>query len=320
MLEIKNRLVAILILSISVVSCLQSPKQKSSSALAKEQDTSIANSSLQEKKQKKGTPDLGPNFNPVVSKIAYYSYVDPKRSAAKIFVSNLDGSDAYEVSTQDSIGFHTEPKWSPNGKKIAYTNFLEEGARMMAVNIDGNGLTELATVTEDGFHMFSSWDLAGKGYYFFHWPKEGFTPDAYHAIDEKVERLTNNGRTNRPQMTKGGKLYVNRIDDLENYVATKQLFDPETKSTRSIPNLEGEFITGEHTIKAIENDSTTTFILEDLQGNDLRELGSIPYKGTMFTSIDLNLEYVVYNTSFDDGAEIHLLEVATGKIKKITKN
>ncbi len=312
-----HKFAGILLLTLSIAGCKQGPK----STIEVQKTSEVNDNSSEQEEVKKGTPDLGPNFSPISSEIAFYSYVGSEQSVARIFVSNFDGSNTREISTLDSIGFHTEPVWSPNGKKIGYTNFLEEGARIMAVDVNGKSLTELAKVTDDGYHMFTSWDLSGEGYFFFHWPKDGFTPDAYYAKGDNVERLTQNGRTNRPYMTADGTLYINRIDDLENYSATKQLYDLKNKKViKDIPELEGEFITGKHTVKTIENENSTTFILEDLQGNDIKELGSVPYKKIMFTTIDENLEYVAYNTDFEDGAEIHLLKVSTNEIIKITEN
>lgn len=284
-------------------------------------DSAEQTSPAGDKSVQKGTPDLAPNFSPVSAEIAYYSYVGEDRTMARIFVANLDGSNSGEVSTLDSVGFHTEPKWSRDGKRIAYTNFLAEGARMMAIDADGKNLTELAKVTDDGFHMFSSWDVSGEGYFFFHWPKGGFSPDAYYAKGDQIDRLTDNGKTNRPQMTAEGVLYVNRIESEDPYVATKQLYDLKNKEViKDIPELEGEFISGSYSVKGVENENSTTFVLEDLQGQDLKELGTVPYKKILFTTIDKNLEYIAYNTDFADGAEIHLLKTSTGEIIKLTKN
>lgn len=305
-----------------MTACELGTKDKDSAKQAsqeQEADTSAQKAKLAE--TKRGTPDLAPNFSPVSPEIAYYSYVGENQAMAKIFVSNLDGSNSREISSLDSVGFHTEPKWSRDGKRVAYTNFLEEGARMMAVDIDGKNLTKLATVTDDGFHMFSSWELSGEGYFFFHWPKDGFTPDAYYAKGDQIERLTDNGKTNRPQMTDEGMLYINRIESEDPYVATKQLYDLKTRKViRDIPELEGEFISGSYSVKGVESENSTTFFLEDLQGQDIKELGTVPYKKTMFSTIDKNLEYLAYNTDFAEGAEIHLLKISTGEIIKLTKN
>ncbi|SHG98084.1 hypothetical protein SAMN04488116_3132 [Flagellimonas flava] len=316
----------IVMLALSLIACQRGPKKTAKTTEQASQEN-IDETSMEgngEEVSEKGTADLGPNFNPVGSEVAYYSYVSENPPVARIFISNLDGSNTRQVSHLDSIGFHVEPKWSRDGKKIVYTSFLEVGSRMMVVDADGENPTELATVSDDGFHMFTSWDLSGDGYFFFHWPKEEFTPDAYYAYyakDGKVERLTENGKTNRPQITEDGVLYINRVESETPYVATKQLYDMENKKIiKDIPELEGEFIVGKHTVKSVENEDSTTFVLEDLQGNDLKELGTVPYKKIMFTTIDKNLEYVAYNTDFADGAEIHLLKIATGEIIKVTKN
>ncbi|WP_350292556.1 hypothetical protein [uncultured Croceitalea sp.] len=310
-----------LMLVLLILGCKQAPKEIVNSEQASDEKIVEASAEINKEKSEKGTPDLAPNFNPVHSLVAFYSYVSEDPPASRIFTSNLDGSKIREVSTLDSIGFHTEPKWSRNGNRIAYTNFLEKGSRIMAVDIDGQNLKELAKVSDDGFHMFTSWDLIGDGYFFFHWPQGGFTPDAYYAKNGKVERLTENGKTNRPQMTEDGILYINRVESETPYVATKQLYDLENKKiVKDIPELEGEFIVGKHTVKGIENEDSTTFVLEDLQGNDLKELGTVPYKKIMFTTVDKNLEYVAYNTDFADGAEVHLFKVSTGEIIKLTEN
>nr|WP_299174812.1 hypothetical protein [uncultured Allomuricauda sp.] len=308
----------ILMLALCIIACKQSPKNAEQNS--QENASEVSTDKIKEE-QEKGSADLGPNFNPISSEVAYYSYVSQDPPLARIFISNLDGSQTRQVSHLDSIGFHVEPKWSRDGKKIAYTNFLEVGARMMVIDAYGQNPSELATVTDDGFHMFTSWDVSGDGYFFFHWPQKGFSPDAYYAKDGTVERLTENGKTNRPQMTDEGVLFINQVESETPYVATKQLFDLENKKiVKDMPELEGEFIVGNHTVKLVENEDSTTFVLEDVQGNDLRELGTVPYKKVMFTTIDKNLEYVAYNTDFADGAEIHLLQVATGEITKVTKN
>lgn len=310
-----------LMLVLLILGCKQTPKQVVNTEQPSEEKSDETSAEIDEGKAEKGTPDLAPNFNPKHSLVAYYSYVSEDPPASRIFVSKLDGSDIREVSTLDSIGFHTEPKWSRDGNRIAYTNFQENGSRIMAVDSDGQNLEELATVTDDGFHMFTSWDLSGDGYFFFHWPQSGFTPDAYYAKNGKVEQLTENGKTNRPQMTEDGLLYINRVESETPYVATKQLYDLKNKKiVKDIPELQGEFIVGKHTVKGIENENSTTFVLEDLQGNDLKELGTVPYKKIMFTTVDKNLEYVAYNTDFADGAEVHLFKISTGEIIKLTEN
>ncbi len=266
-------------------------------------------------------PDLGPSFSPDGSEIAFYSYINSEWNVSRIYLVNTNGTELRELTTKDTIGFHTEPIWSLDGRRIAYTSFLEEGARMMSIDRNGDNLKKLVSVSENGFHMFSSWDSAGDGYYFFHWPAgEDFKPDAYHAIGDKVTRLTTDGITNRPQVAANGTLYLSKIINLEKNLYSKHILDKNSGKVTEMPNLEGWFIVGNHVIKQKDHDEGTTFILEDLEGNDIKELGTVPYKSVMFGKTDPDVNYVAYNTSFDDGSEIHLLEIATGKLIKLTQN
>lgn len=266
-------------------------------------------------------PDLGPSFSPDGSKIAFYSYINSEWNVSRIYLMNSDGTEVRELTKKDTLGFHTEPIWSPDGRRIAYTSFLEEGARMMTIDRNGDNLKKLVSVSENGFHMFSSWGPAGDGYYFFHWPAgEDFKPDAYHAIGDKITRLTTDGITNRPQVAANGTLYLSKIIDLEKNLYSKHILDRNSGKVTDVPNLEGWFIVENHVIKQKDHDEGTTFILEDLEGNDIKELGTVPYRSVMFGKTDPEVNYVAYNTSFDDGSEIHLLEIASGKLIKLTQN
>ncbi len=266
-------------------------------------------------------PDLGPDFSPDGSQIAFYSYTNKDYSVSRLYIMRTDGTELRELSTRDTLGFHTEPKWSPDGQRIAYTSFLETGARMMVIDREGSRPQKLASVSENGFHMFSSWDASGEGYYFFHWPNnEGFEPDAYYAHGGKVIQLTHDGITNRPQLASNGSLFINKIVDLEQNLFDKYILDPGSRELQKIPQLEGEFISGDRVIKQKEDDQGTTFVLEDLNGKDLKELGTVPYSSLMFSRIGPKGRFVAYNTSFEDGAEIHLLDARTGKYRKLTQN
>jgi Tol biopolymer transport system component len=269
----------------------------------------------------KNFPELGPDFSPEGSRIAYYSYIDSEWSKSRIYLINTDGTNKRELTTNDTIGFHTEPVWSPDGGRIAYTSFLEEGARMMSIDSDGTNLKQLTTVTENGFHMFSSWDLNGEGYYFFHWTDgEDFKPDAYYTNGDSVTRLTTDGITNRPQLAADGTLFISKIVDLKDNVYSRHILDKKTKKVTDVPELEGWFISGDRVLKQEDHDKGTTFILEDLSGTDLKEVGTVSHKSLMFAKIDPNRQFVAYNTSFDDGAEIYLLNINSGNTIKLTQN
>lgn len=309
-----------LLIFLLAVALIFSCKQKIEKADIKEEsgDTLIETSTQSEYKEYGS--DLGPVFSPDGSEIAFYSYLNSDPSVGRIFISNKQGTEFRLLTENDTIGMHTEPKWSPDGSKIGYTSFLEKGARIMAINTNGEELKELVSVSENGYHMFSCWDNQGEGYYFFHWPEGGFTPDAYYAKESDVVQLTSDGISCRPQLARSGNLYVSKIVDLENNIFEKYRVDPKTKEAVKVPEIDGFDLSGNHFLINREQEEGTTIILEDLHGNDLRALGIVSHKGIMFTTLDPEEKYVAYNTSFDDGAEIHLLEVETGKISKITSN
>ena len=264
--------------------------------------------------------DLGPVFSPDGSEIAFYSYLSSDPSVGRIFISNKQGTKFRLLTGNDTIGMHTEPKWSPDGSKIGYTSFLEKGARIMTISSNGGESEELVSVSEYGYHMFSCWDQTGEGYYFFHWPQGGFTPDAYYAKGTDLVRLTTDGISCRPQMASNGNVYVSKIVDLENNVFDKYRINLETKEAVKVPEIKGFELSYDHFVINDEKEEGTTIIIEDLDGNDIKTLGMVKHKGIMFSAIDPEEKYVVYNTSFEDGAEIHLLEIETGKLSKITSN
>ncbi|MCW5517320.1 TolB family protein [Muriicola sp. Z0-33] len=316
-------LIQSLIISILIFSCKQKNDNASDVPIEQIEEYSSNDKSTAEDSEvkKNDFPELGPDFSPEGSRIAYYSYIDSEWSTSRIYLINTDGTNKKELTTNDTIGFHTEPVWSPDGGRIGYTSFLEEGARMMSIDSDGTNLKQLTTVTENGFHMFSAWDLTGEGYYFFHWPfGEDFKPDAYYTNGDNITRLTTDGITNRPQLAADGTLFISKIVDLENNVYSKHILDKKTKKVTDVPELEGWFISRDQVLKQKDHDQGTTFILEDLNGTDLKEVGTVSHKSLMFAKIDPNRQFVAYNTSFDDGAEIYLLDINSGKNIKLTKN
>ena len=56
----------------------------------------------------------------------------------QIWVSNADGSDPKQVSFTSSAG---TPRWSPDGRSIAFDGPDDEGSSIFVVSSDGNGRT-----------------------------------------------------------------------------------------------------------------------------------------------------------------------------------
>ena len=300
---------------IAILSCKNKTTPKSIESSNDTKLNSANNSDESQNNDFEPVSGLGASFSPDGTQIAFYSYIEEGKGV--IFIMDTDGLNKKIISSDAPDGLHTEPTWSPDGSKIAFTNFIEgQGAKLAQVNSDGTGFKKLPSISDKGYHMFGSWDISGDGYYFFHWPEGGFEPNVYHCNGEVVSQITTDNISCRPEMDANGSLYINKIVDLEKNIFHKYKVSKsgeEGFSFQKIESLEG-VVMGKNAIKVKENDSTTTLVLENLNGKDLKELAEIPYKGIMFPRYDREMENIIYNTGFSDGTEIHMLKLATGEV------
>ncbi|MCL6275489.1 hypothetical protein M3P19_15855 [Muricauda sp. 2012CJ35-5] len=306
---------------IMIVLFLSCKEKNTESTNDTESDTiEIKGQQEQEDDVQNPTTGMGPNISPDGKKVVFYSYVDENKGY--IFSMNIDGSGKKMISKQIPTGFHTEPVWSPDGTKIAFTNFTpDSGAKVLVMDKDGNNWQNPVSVSDKGFHMFGDWEPDSKNFYFFHWPEGGFTPDVYYYENGTVNRITNDGISCRPHLGGDGTLFFSKIVDEE-----KRIYDTykvigsvknDKISTQKMDDLEGDFFTDKYALKTKDVGDSTVFVLEDLDGNDLREVGSVPHKGIMFPKLDKDLKNIIYNTSFEEGPEVHLLNLETNTITKL---
>ena len=120
--------------------------------------------------------DSWPSWSPDGQRIAFISPrddpdPDDDDRIWEIYVMNADGSGQTRL-TNDSA-WHSLPRWSPDGRHIAYQSFTDENWEIFVVNADGTGRTRL---TDN-----SAWDG---------WPS--WSPDSqrltFHStIDDNAE-------------------------------------------------------------------------------------------------------------------------------------
>jgi hypothetical protein len=187
----------------------------------------------------------------------------------------------------------------------------------MQVDLTSLKVSELAVISDDGYHMFSDWNLKGPGYFFFHWPAGGFHPDAYYFDGTQSVRLTTDKMSTKPKMAPDGGLYINKVIDEEKKVYQYSRLDLETMESKKVKDIEGFDLSGRYFVKQIIEGNHTRFILEDLKGNDIRDLGTVPFTGVMFETVDPHLKYLAFNTSFEQGTIMYILDLKTQDLRKL---
>ena len=88
-------------------------------------------------------------------RIAYDAYALGRGSPSQIFTINLGGGGKTKV-TNPRVGGDEEPSYSPNGKRIAYSDYDEDfDHEIYTINVGGGGKTQVTDTA--GFASDPSW-------------------------------------------------------------------------------------------------------------------------------------------------------------------
>lgn len=100
----------------------------------------------------------GPQFSPDGKKLAYMS---DRTGTMEIWISNRDGSNAFQLS---AVGGAGTPRWSPDSQSVVFDSDTQTGSKIVAMNVNGGAPQNL---TPDSFHsVCPSWSRDGKWVYF----------------------------------------------------------------------------------------------------------------------------------------------------------
>jgi Tol biopolymer transport system component len=79
----------------------------------------------------------------------------------RLYVMDADGHNVREMTHSDNPGGNAYPAWSPDGKRIAFTNSTPDGSRQIfMIDADGKNTKQL---TKDGiFNCYVAWSPEGK--------------------------------------------------------------------------------------------------------------------------------------------------------------
>ncbi len=112
-----------------------------------------------------GAADTFPVFSPDGTKIAMISYRGGE-GGPRLYVMDADGANIKQLSTAPGEHRACYPAWSPDSKKIAYSDNGPADWEIFVVNSDGTGHKQLTKLGSQNLHV--SWSPDGKKLAFLH--------------------------------------------------------------------------------------------------------------------------------------------------------
>ena len=150
-----------------------------------------------------------PQFSPDGKKLAYMS---DRSGTMEIWVSNRDGSDAFQLT---AVGVAGTPRWSPDSQSIAFDANASNGPKVLTINLRG-GAPQL--LTPDQFESeVPSWSRDGKWIYFA----------SSRSGDLQVWKAPAGGGTPVQVTHQGGHAALESPDGKTLYYAKNPMADPE---------------------------------------------------------------------------------------------
>jgi len=103
-------------------------------------------------------PDLSPNGQQIVF-VSNRLTPTNLEGDTEIFVMNADGSDVTQLTSNGASAVEGWPRWSPNGREIAFHSNSSGNYEIYIINADGTGETQVTTYS--GFDQFPEWSPSG---------------------------------------------------------------------------------------------------------------------------------------------------------------
>jgi hypothetical protein len=111
-----------------------------------------------------------------------------------------------------NIGFHSgTPRWSPDGRWIAFDARVEDHALIYVVDVEGRNLH--AITHGDSDNVVPSWSRDGRSIYFAS-PRTGSRQIWKHSLEDRSERrLTEHGGFDPLESYDGRTIYYSKFDE-----------------------------------------------------------------------------------------------------------
>jgi Tol biopolymer transport system component len=105
------------------------------------------------------------SWSPDSHYLAYHSTEDGYETV-QIFITDLSGNNRIQLS--DPTACDAEPRWSPDGRRIAFISLLDDNWELFVMNADGSQRTRL-TSSEGTDEYYPKWSPDGKQIAFVAW-------------------------------------------------------------------------------------------------------------------------------------------------------
>jgi Tol biopolymer transport system component len=98
---------------------------------------------------------------PTMGHIAYSGF-DGRDSGFDVMLANTNGSDVKNITHDGTAKVNTDPNWSANGMKVAYTSYSGAGADIVVVDSNGKGYVNLTPSFRKGIlNIHPTWSPDG---------------------------------------------------------------------------------------------------------------------------------------------------------------
>jgi len=125
----------------------------------------------------KPAPAAQPNVSPPTGRIAFRSDRDNGMIAYEIYVINADGT--HLINLTNNHEDNSALSWSPDGQRIAFASYQDNGSKIYVMNADGSHQTRLTNTP--AFDDRPNWSPDGQHIVFVR--GAGFTPGDIYIMD-----------------------------------------------------------------------------------------------------------------------------------------
>jgi len=252
--------------------------------------------------------DEGPQFSPDGRRVVFTS---ARSGETQIWLADADGSSPKQL-THGPGGWRGWPRWSPDGRQIAYDAAQSESGRFDVWTVDAEGGSERRLTQDPGDENNPSWSGDGRFVYFAAMPEQADPPVAeiwrIPAAGGTAERLTHGGGGSPYESPDGKTLfYMRRVAQPSTLLAMPLAGGPE----RELAKCVFAFAVVPAGIYSLDcSDAPEPLVVRDFSTGRARLLGKLDrgMRAPPDMSVSPDGKTILYAKKVDNGADLLLIE------------